>query len=166
MKKVLFLFLLSASCGFAQDIASNDGVSSPMYTGSRTIGEEKLLKKEDFKAMDGRMIVSNLACKINGAEMLHKVSVSVVCKQMAFNQIGVKKINDMILFANEKVGNMVNSGQHYKPSEIKMAYNPEAKNWSLTNLYSVTDDKGVATKKLLAFDFDSSGKYLGMKSVF
>lgn len=166
MKKVLSLFLLSISFGYAQDIASVDSDSTPGYTSSRTIGEEKLLKKEDFKSADGRMIVSNLNCKINTSEMTHKVLVSVLCKKVAFNQIGVKKINEMILFANKKVSNTVSSSQHYKPTEIKMAYNPEARNWSLTNLYSVTDDNGVVKKKLLALDFDSTGKFLGMKSVF
>jgi hypothetical protein len=153
MKYLFYLLLLSFAMGHGQNTPAAQQF-------------DKLLRETDFTMTDGRMLVSDLPCKISNASACDQVLVSVICKIQAFKEFGLQKINDMILFANDKSRNTVSGGHGYKPSEIKMSYNPEAKAWSMTNLFSVEDENGVTKKSLLALDFDSTGKFLAMKRVF
>lgn len=152
MKNLYYLLLLLAAVGYGQNVASAS-VS------------DKLLLESDFKKTDGRMLVSDLPCKITNASAADHVLVSVCCKIQAFKEFGLQKINDMILLANDKTRNTT-GGKSYKPSEIKMSYNPEAKSWSLTNLFSVQEENGTVNERLLALDFDAEGKFLLMKRIF
>lgn len=147
MKKIVLLLLLCASATYAQN-------------------SDKLLCLKDFKIADGRMVVTEIPCEVTNGGLIHKFVVSVVCLQNAFNEIGVEKINEIILFANTKAQATLDAEQHYVPTEIKMAYNPAVKDWSLTNLFSTTDKNGNTNPKLLSMDFDSTGKFIVMKKIF
>ncbi len=148
MKKIVLLFVLGFSFGYGQGTAN------------------KLLLESDFTVSDGRMLVSDLPCQISNASVADKVLVSVICKTQAFKEFGLQKINDMILFANDKVRNSFAAGSGYKPSEIKMSYNPYNKAWSMTSLFTLQDGNGAVKENLLALDFDADGKFLLMKKIF
>ncbi|MFT3796707.1 hypothetical protein [Flavobacterium sp.] len=146
MKKLFLLLLFGFALGHAQEAAIKN----------------KLLLESDFKTQDGRMLVSEFPCQFSN----NKVLISVICKTQAFKEFGIQKINDMILFAHDKIRNTIPVGYGYKPSEIKMSYNPEAKAWSMTSLFASTDAAGMTRENLLALDFDNNGKFLLMKKIF
>lgn len=146
MKNLFLLLLLGFSLGYGQDASS------------------KLLLESDFTVSEGRMLVSDFPCRISNTSATDPVKVSVTCKIQAFKEFGIQKINDMILFANEKVRSSF-SGL-YKPSEFKMSYNPYLKAWSMTSLFTVQDTSGAVRENLLSLDFDSEGKFLLMKKIF
>ena len=166
MKNTFCLLLLCVSLGYAQDVATIESGMKPTYNPSRNAPAEKLLKKEDFKLSNGRMVVSDVNCNILNEDRLNTVLVSVVCKHAIFNEVGVDTINKMILFANGKVRNSINVSHGYKPKEIKMAYNPESQIWSMTNLFGVEDENGKIKTSMLTFDFDSTGNFVVMKRIF
>lgn len=147
MKKIALLLLLCASATYAQN-------------------PDKLLCQTDFKIADGRMVVTDIPCEVTNGGLIHKFVVSVVCLQNAFNEIGVEKINEIILLANTKALSTIAAELHYVPAEIKIAYNPAIKDWSLTNLFSTTDKDGNTNPKLLSMDFDATGKFIVMKKIF
>ncbi len=164
MRNIFLLLLLSISIGQAQ----NDFTQGPSAAAENASHqpENKLLDIKDFKLTDGRMLVSEMQCRVENGFGINDVLVSVVCKQKAFNETGVDKINQMILFANKKIRGTINLEHKYIPAEIKMAYNPESQDWGLTNLYSVEDANGAVKSSLLSLDFDSNGNFIGMKRVF
>src|SRR5690606_6754505 len=110
---------------------------------------ERLLLASDFKPTEGRMICTAAPCRIKLDESIHKIQVSVVCQRQAFQQTGLEKINEMLLLANDKIRKTLAEEHIYKPSEIKMVYNPELKAWSMTNLFTVTDEVGASKKNML-----------------
>ena len=126
----------------------------------------KLLIANDFEKSDGRMVVTDVQCQINNGDSTHKFVVSVVCLQNAFNEIGLEKINEIIVFANDKAKATISMEHNYVPTEIRMAYNPAIKDWSLTNLFSTKDKDGNTNSKLLAMDFDATGRFIKMKKIF
>jgi hypothetical protein len=162
MKKLFYLLPLCFAMGYGQNASSAQDPSAS------ELAEQfnKLLNESDFTMTDGRMLVDEFPCKISNASATDQVLVSVICKVQAFKEFGLTKINDLILLANDKSRNTVSGGIGYRPTEIKMSYNPEAKAWSMTNLFSVEDENGVIKKSLLSLDFDSTGKFLAMKRVF
>lgn len=164
MKKIVLLLLLCASMAYAQDTASDKSQISS--DGNLKKPENKLLTQKDFKIADGRMVVTEIPCQVTNGNLIHRFVVSVVCLQNAFNEIGIEKINEIILFANKKAQATIDHEQNYLPTEIKMAYNPAIKDWSLTNLFSTKDKNGNMNAKLLSMDFDSTGKFLVMKKIF
>jgi len=166
MRNTICLLLLTACFGYAQDVASIENGKTFTYKSSpATVTEEQLLKKEDFKLSDGRMSVNSITCKIQNYGNTNTILVSVVCQQQAFNQLGVDKINDMILVVNEKVRNSVQVEHQYNPTEIKMAYIPDSQDWSLTSSFTVQDEDGVVIERHLAIDFDVNGKFEVMKRI-
>ena len=166
MKKLICLLLFASSMGYAQDVSVLENEPSPVYTSAPTPIVERLLKNEDFKLSEGRMQVSEKKCLIDNNANSNNILISVVCQQKAFKEIGVERINEMIRFANGKVSNSVLVTEKYKPTEIRMAYNPESKDWSLTNLFTLEDENGKTKTKLLALDFDSKGSFVVMKRIF
>lgn len=90
----------------------------------------------------------------------------MVCQQKAFSEIGLEKINEIILMANQKALATIQREHSYWPAEIKLSYNPVIKDWSLTNLFSTKDKDGKVNNKLLSMDFDATGQFKVMKSVF
>lgn len=146
MRNLFLLLLLGFSLGYGQDVSNN------------------LLLESDFTISEGRMLVSDFPCQISSAAATDPVKVSVTCKIQAFKEFGIQKINDMILFANEKIRSSF-SGQ-YKPAEFKMSYNPYLKAWSMTSLFTLQDGSGAIKENLLSLDFDSEGKFLLMKKIF
>ncbi|HOZ75443.1 MAG TPA: hypothetical protein PLS51_04870 [Flavobacterium sp.] len=82
-----------------------------------------------------------------------------------FEKVGVEKINDMILQADEKVRYSLKTNHLYLPREIRMAYIPDSHDWSLTNSFSEQDQQGTVIERLLAVDFDADGKFAIMKRI-
>jgi hypothetical protein len=165
MKKTFYFLVFCVSFGYAQDIAVVDGtIVINKYVATST-ATGLLLKKEDFKLSEGRMQVTTLPCKIHNDDYTHTVLVSVVCQQNAFEKLGVDKINDMILEANEKVRHSLKTDHLYQPKEIKMAYIPDSHDWSLTNSFTEEDAEGLVTERLLSVDFDANGKFAVMKRI-
>lgn len=99
MKKLSLLLCFGFAVGYAQDTAI----------------KSKLLLESDFVTQDGRMLVSDFPCQILNSNQCDKVLISVICKAQMFREFGVQKINDMILFAHDKVRNTIPVGYGYKP---------------------------------------------------
>jgi len=161
MKKSFYLLLLCVSFGYAQNsstIESGKTVCQYSQTG-------KLLKWEDFKPSNGRMMATAIPCEIQNDKSTNTILISVVCMQTAFNQFGVDKINDMILVASEKVRNSLRADHLYNPKEIKMAYMPDSHDWSLTSSFTIEGEDGIVKEQLLAIDFDANGKFAVMKRI-
>jgi|SRR6476620_5069754 len=166
MKKALLLLLLSASFGYAQQLAVLESGKKFNYKSSTSASAaEKLLKKEDFKLSNGRMQVNSIPCKVKNDNNTSNVRVSVICLQKAFDQLGVDKINEMIRVANEKTRNTIQLNSRYIPQEIKMVYMPDSNDWSMTNAFNVQDESGSIKEKLLAVDFDSNGNFATIKRI-
>ncbi len=153
MRKLFLLFVLISCYANSQEIHSE-------------FKANELLTTNDFKLADGRMLVTDQPCKIHDTADVHEFQVSVICQSQMFRQFGVEKINDMIVFANSKVQRVLSIEQEFIPKEIKMAYNPEIKAWSMTNLFEIKDQSGEIQKNLLTLDFDSTGKFLKMQRIF
>ncbi|HEX9980178.1 MAG TPA: hypothetical protein VGB50_06405 [Flavobacterium sp.] len=166
MNKIFYLLFLCVSIGYAQNTAPEGAQKLITEPAGATAAGDKLLKKEDFKAREGRMLVDSRSCRITNYDTTSTVLVSVVCQQKAFNQLGVEKINEMIRLANDKVRNTVQAQHQYKPTEIRMAYLPDSNDWSLTSAYTVLDENGHAKKNLLSLDFDANGDFAVMKRIF
>jgi hypothetical protein len=162
MKFMLYGLLFVCCLGYAQQMAApeTNGFSKPAPSTTAV-----LLKKEDFKLLDGRMRVIDFPCKISNENDCPIVLVSVVCQQNAFEKMGVEKINDMILQADEKVRHSLKTNHLYLPREIRMAYIPDSHDWSLTNSFSEQDQQGTVVERLLAVDFDAEGKFAVMKRI-
>ena len=162
MKFLLHLLLFFCSLGYAQQMAvpeaNHFGMSAPSTT-------SVLLKKEDFKLLDGRMCVVDFPCKISNEKDCLIVLIIVVCQQNMFEKVGVEKINDMILQADEKVRYSLKTNHLYLPREIRMAYIPDSHDWSLSNSFSEQDQQGTVIERLLAVDFDADGKFAIMKRI-
>lgn len=158
MKSILYGLLFLCFGGYAQQMAL-PGMEKTAACATA------LLKKEDFKLSEGRMRVIGVPCTINIEEDSHVILVSVVCQQNVFEQMGVEKINAMILEANDKVRHSLKTNHQYLPREIKMAYIPDSHDWSLTNSFTEQDQQGTATERLLAVDFDGNGKFAVMKRI-
>lgn len=131
--------------------------------GQNQIDRTKLLCSQDFKMDDGRAIVTDIPCSITNS---NPFLVSVICQQPIFMEVGIEKINDLILLAYQKAQNTVDAECAYIPSEIKMSYNPAIKSWSLTNVFSVKRADGNTSTTMLAMDFDASGKSTGIKRIY
>lgn len=149
--------------GHAQQNVTTDATAPVAQTIQK---KNKLLAAKDFKLAEGRMVVTELPCQINDGESDCRFLVSVVCQQKAFRELGLEKINQIILMANQKAKATLHREHSYTPSEIRLSYNPIIKDWSLTNSFSTKDQDGKVNNKLLTMDFDSSGKFKVMKSVF
>jgi hypothetical protein len=162
MKNTFYILLLGFSFGYAQEAIPS---AIQLRYQSEIPAVNQLLKKEDFKLTDGRMLVDALPCKVQNDEATSTVFVSVVCQLKAFNRLGVDKINDMIRVAQEKVRKTIQLNYGYQPKEIKMAYIPDSQDWSLTSSFTVSDGSGIVKEWLLAMDFDSDGKFEVMKRV-
>jgi len=165
MRKIFYFLLLCVSWGHAQEFAANEGEAIPREYVKNTAFKNLLLKKEDFTLCEGRMQVTAFPCQIKNEDNTHTILVSVVCQQKVFDQLGVDKINDMILVANEKVRHSLNLSHRYLPKEIRMAYFPDSRDWSLTNSFTEQDVEGTETEHLLAVDFDANGKFALMKRI-
>lgn len=163
MKKSIVLLLLCGGMSYSQDLALATTQTPTEHF--MTAVPNKLLAVKDFKITDGRMIVTEIPCQIISDDNIHRFVVSVVCQQNAFREMGVEKINEIILFANQKAQATIGHKQSYSPMEIKMSYNPMIKNWSLTHLFSTQEKDSNSTAKLLSMDFDSTGKFLVMKKI-
>lgn len=111
------------------------------------------------------MCVVDFPCKISNEKDCLIVLISVVCQQNMFEKVGVEKINDMILQADEKVRYSLKTNHLYLPREIRMAYIPDSHDWSLTNSFSEQDQQGTVIERLLAVDFDADGKFAIMKRI-
>lgn len=162
MRNLVYVILLFVSMGYAQDVAVADDFVSITSKGPTA---ELSLKKEDFRLLNGRMSVSDFNYQIRNEADTNTVLVSVVCQLKAFNEIGVDRINEMIRFANGKVHSSF-AKERYAPSEIRMSYNPQSKDWSLTDLFTLEAADGQITTNLLSVDFDANGKFVVMKRVF
>lgn len=164
--KNLFLWLtLCVSIVYAQHTPVDSNLTVSLEPFQNTF-ENKLLAANDFKFLEGRMIVTEFPCHITTGNGVDKFVVSIVCLKNAFEEIGIEKINEIILFANKKAQATLNFEHNYVPTEIKISYNPAIKDWCLTNLFSTRDKNGTINTKLLAMDFDSTGKFIVMKRVF
>lgn len=161
MKKVVLILLFCVSASYAQDHADLHS-----DTPSQIIRiADKLLAVHDFTISDGRMIVTDIPCQITSGSDTNQFTVSVVCQQNAFREMGIEKINAIILMANQKAQATIGKDSSYKPTEIKMSYNPIIKDWSLTHSFSTQDKDGKIGANLLAMDFDSSGAFKIMKRI-
>ena len=165
MNKIFLFALLCISTTYAQLNQTDKAAITTVETIQNVISD-KLLAAKDFKLSDGRMVVTEIPCQIINGNTIDKFVVSVVCLQNAFNKIGLERLNDIILFANKKAQATIGTEHNYLPAEIKMAYNPMIKDWSLTNLFSTKDQNGTVNSKLLSMDFDAAGKFIVMKRIF
>ena len=165
MNKIIWLLVSTFSMGYAQDVAIVDNLTTTTPYYSATIADYTLLSNQDFTLSGGRMQVSELRCQLQNDGSSNNFLLSVVCQQRAFKEIGVGRINEMIVFANMKARNTLNYTQKYQTDEIKMIYNPILKCWSLTNLFTAEDVDGKIKSNLLALEFDSCGKFMVMKRV-
>jgi hypothetical protein len=163
MKKSFYLLLLCVSFGYAQQTAAIESEKDYQY--SESVATGKLLKWEDFKPSNGRMLATAIPCTIQNDKSTNTILISVICMQSAFNQFGVDKINDMILVASEKVRNSLRTDHQYNPKEIKMAYIPDSHDWSLTSSFTIRGEDGIVKEQLLAVDFDANGKFEVMKRI-
>ncbi len=159
----MFLLLFGAATIYAQESTMADANVAVLQTLQHP---DKLLAVKDFKLTDGRMIVTEIPCRINSGDNSCQFLVSVVCQQKAFRELGLEKINQIIVMANQKAQATLHRESVYMPAEIRLSYNPIIKDWSLTNLFSTTDMHGKVNSKLLSMDFDSAGEFKVMKSVF
>lgn len=166
MNKIFYTLLLLVSIAHAQESSNATEVVATQVLDSKTyLLNNFLLKKEDFKSSNGRMLATSIPCKIQNGEITAPILISVICMQKAFQHFGIDKINNMIMTAHEKVGKTIQPGDGYHPKEIKMAYMPDSQDWRLTSAFSITDQHGIIVERLLSIDFDREGKFSVMKRI-
>lgn len=125
--------------------------------------KSKLLCPQDFEIDNGRAVVTDIPCNITSD---NPFLVSVICQQPVFKEIGIEKINELILLGYQRAKNTVDIEHSYIPTEIRMSYNPAVKSWSVTNLFSIKRADGNVSTTMLAMDFDATGKSLGIKRIY
>lgn len=158
MKRLIWLLLFASAATYAQTAVSIQGNLTP--------AKIQTLQFTDFLSEDGRMLITEKSCQIPCDNHTDRVIVSVICLQNVFKEIGVDKINDMLVYANQKVRSLISRQQKYLPGEIKMVYNPQSKEWNLTNAFQIEDENGIAKANLLTLDYNTTGEFLKIKKVF
>lgn len=148
MKKIILLLLC---IGFQTGMRAQDQTE-----------KAKLLCAQDFKIDDGRAVVTDIPCSVTN----HPFLVSVICQQPVFKEVGIDKINELILLAYQKAKSTIDSDHAYIPAEIKLSYNPAIKSWSLTNQFSIKRADGNTSTTMLAMDFDATGKSTGIRRIY
>ena len=158
MYKTLILLLLVTGLRAQDSVAVLPDFESPE--------SHILISPQHILVDDGRVIINEIPCQINNGDQSVKFKVSVICQQKVFAELGLETVNRIILEAFQKGLYSIDPTFDYLPAEIRMAYNPALKDWSLTNRFSIRDDKGNENATLLAMDFDASGQFRTMKRVY
>lgn len=165
MIKILLPLLFCACLSHAQQV-QNNLENKALPENAVAISTNRLLTEQDFKKMEGRMIVTDIPCTLKVGSKTSQIKVSVVCQQNAFKELGLERINKLITTANEKVYLTMGNQRNFKPTEIRISYNPMLKDWNLTHAFSTEAEDGSTNDSQLALDFDAAGEYKKMRRVY
>lgn len=148
MKKIIVaLFLFTSSLVFSQQTV--------------------LIEKDDFKLeSDKRWRVTSKICNLkNGDNKPSEAIITVSFSENMYSKIDINKINDILLFSNEKSKELVKNKYTYVTKIMKLSFLPDTNQWHLTIEFTAQNDYGAIKDGLNSGNFNESGELISFSNI-